>query len=73
MVEIVIGGCVGGFESINGFSKLVNAANEQMLGDGGVDGAIHRVAGPELRVACYTVADVRPGILCPKGEARITP
>ncbi|KAI3862900.1 hypothetical protein MKX03_014856 [Papaver bracteatum] len=60
--------------SINGTSDaIVNAANERMLGGGGVDGAIHRAAGPELRAACYTVAEVRPGIRCPKGEARITP
>ncbi|MCL7036017.1 hypothetical protein MKW94_023097, partial [Papaver nudicaule] len=60
--------------SVNGTSDaIVNAANEQMLGGGGVDGAIHRAAGPELRAACYTVAEVRPGIRCPKGEARITP
>ncbi|KAI3841649.1 hypothetical protein MKX03_027510 [Papaver bracteatum] len=72
MVETVIGGCAGGFESINGFSKLVNATNEQMLGGGGVDEAIHRVAGPELRASCYTITDVRPGIRCPKGEAIIT-
>ncbi|XP_026388818.1 uncharacterized protein LOC113283708 [Papaver somniferum] len=60
--------------SINGTSDaIVNAANERMLGGGGVDGAIHRAAGPELRAACYTIAEVRPGIRCPKGEARITP
>ncbi|KAI3925050.1 hypothetical protein MKW98_009700 [Papaver atlanticum] len=60
--------------SINGTSDaIVNAANERMLGGGGVDGAIHRAAGPELRAACYTVAEVRLGIRCPKGEARITP
>ncbi|OVA17272.1 Macro domain [Macleaya cordata] len=51
----------------------VNAANERMLGGGGVDGAIHRAAGPELRSACYAVPEVRPGVRCPKGEARITP
>ncbi|KAI3987161.1 hypothetical protein MKX01_031645 [Papaver californicum] len=60
--------------SINGTSDaIVNAANERMLGGGGVDGAIHRAAGPELRAACYTVQEVRPEIRCPKGEARITP
>ncbi|RZC55904.1 hypothetical protein C5167_014770 [Papaver somniferum] len=60
--------------SVNGTSDaIVNAANERMLGGGGVDGAIHRAAGPELRAACYTVPEVRPGIRCPKGEARITP
>ncbi|XP_071686386.1 uncharacterized protein [Rutidosis leptorrhynchoides] len=52
---------------------IVNAANERMLGGGGVDGAIHRAAGPELRTACYNVPEVRPGVRCPTGEARITP
>jgi O-acetyl-ADP-ribose deacetylase (regulator of RNase III) len=52
---------------------IVNAANERMLGGGGVDGAIHRAAGPELLDACHAVAEVRPGVRCPTGEARITP
>ena len=52
---------------------IVNAANQVMLGGGGVDGAIHRVAGPELYEACLKVPEVRPGVRCPTGEARITP
>ena len=52
---------------------IVNAANERMLGGGGVDGAIHRAAGPELRRACEAVSEVRPGVRCPTGESRITP
>ncbi|KAL8477996.1 hypothetical protein ACS0TY_030046 [Phlomoides rotata] len=44
-----------------------------MLGGGGADGAIHRAAGPELRAACYEVPEVKPGVRCPTGEARITP
>ena len=51
---------------------VVNAANERMLGGGGVDGAIHRAGGPELLAACRAVPEVRPGVRCPTGEARIT-
>ena len=52
---------------------IVNAANQVMLGGGGVDGAIHRAAGRELYEACRKVPEVRPGIRCPTGEARIAP
>ena len=52
---------------------IVNAANQVMLGGGGVDGAIHRAAGHELYEACLKVPEVRPGVRCPTGEARITP
>lgn len=50
---------------------IVNAANSQMLGGGGVDGAIHRAAGPELLAACKAVKSEN-GIRCPAGQARIT-
>lgn len=66
-IELVQGNIVAQY-----VDAIVNAANASLLGGGGVDGAIHRAAGPALLEECRAIPTDARGQRCPTGEVRVT-
>jgi O-acetyl-ADP-ribose deacetylase (regulator of RNase III) len=57
---------------VQGVKAIINAANPACLGGGGIDGAIHRAAGPDLLAACQALPVIAPNVRCNTGGAVIT-
>lgn len=78
IVEQIIGGrnieleILKGDITIQKVDAIVNAAHSGLTGGGGVDGAIHRAAGPSLLQECMAIEFVEPGVRCRVGEACLT-
>jgi O-acetyl-ADP-ribose deacetylase (regulator of RNase III) len=66
-IELVLGNIVE-----QDVDAIVNAANTKLAGGGGVDGAIHRAAGPSLLEECQSLPADENGKRCPTGEVRVT-
>jgi O-acetyl-ADP-ribose deacetylase (regulator of RNase III) len=67
VIELVTGNIVE-----QAVDAIVNAANTKLAGGGGVDGAIHRAAGPRLKEECLLLPTDERGRRCPTGEVRVT-
>jgi len=67
-IELVLGSIVD-----QQADAIVNAANTKLKGGGGVDGIVHRAAGPALREACFQFPADENGRRCPTGQVRTTP